>query len=204
MRTVLGEREELEIVGEASDLDDGLAQVARTRPHVVVIGIREHEQALLDMLPRIRAQYPPARMLVLSRIDDDPLVTAALRGGANGYLVKDVAVSQLVAAVHSVAGGHNLIEPHRAERLASRQPEPTTVPAAGPLASLTPQELKILALIGDGLTNRQIAERLFLVEKTVRNHVTRLLAKLGVQRRTQAALLAASLRHGRTAPGELH
>ena len=109
-------------------------------------------------------------------------------------------MTQLVAAVHSVAGGHNLIDSGRAKRLAAnRAPQPPTTHADDPLAVLTPQERKILDLIGQGMTNRQIAERLFLVEKTVRNHVTRMLAKLGVERRTQAALLAARLHHTRSA-----
>jgi two-component system response regulator DevR len=199
VRSALNERAELTVVGEAGDLDLGLELVARSRPHVVVVGIREHERSLLDKLPRLQAQYPPARTLVLSRTDDEQLVTAALRGGANGYLVKDIAVSQLVAAVHSVAGGHNLIESSRARHLAaSRLPDVTPHEVDDPLAVLTPQERKILALIGEGLTNRQIAERLFLVEKTVRNHVTRMLAKLGVERRTQAALIAARLHHTRS------
>ena len=200
VRSALSEREELTIVGETGDLDEGLELVARTRPHVAVVGIREHERGLLDKLPRLQAQHPPMRLLVLSRDDDDHLVDAALRGGATGYLAKDVAVSQLVSAGHSVAGGHNLIQSGRVMELAARTP-PAPRTADHPLALLTPQEEKSLALIGEGMTNRQIAERLFLVETTVRNHVTRLLAKLGVERRTQAALIAARLHHHRTSSG---
>ncbi len=140
-------------------------------------------------------------MLVLSRTDEDQLATAALRGGAKGYLVKDIAVSQLVSAIHSVAGGHNLLASRHAITMANRRPVKQAKDPADPLAVLTPQERKILSLIGEGLTNRQIAERLFLVEKTVRNHVTRMLAKLGVERRTQAALLAARLHHSRSSAG---
>ena len=195
VRSALSERAEIQVVGETGDLDEGLELVARSRPHVVVVGIREHEHGLLEMLPRLQAQYPPTRMLVLSRSDEDQVLSAAMRGGASGYLVKDVAVSQLVSAVHSIAGGHNLIESGPALRMATRTTQPSAPDANDPLAGLTPQERKILALIGEGLTNRQIAERLYLVEKTVRNHVTRLLAKLGVERRTQAALLAARLHH---------
>ena len=200
MRSALDDGNELTVVGEASDLDEGLGLVARSRPHVVVVGIREHERALLDKLPAIQAQHPPTKLLVLSRTDDEQVVTAALRAGANGCLVKDIAVSQLVAAVHSVAGGHHLLGSGRAKHLAaSRAPDGSAQSAEDPLAVLTPQERKILGLIGEGLTNRQIAERLFLVEKTVRNHVTRMLAKLGVERRTQAALLAARAHHTRSA-----
>ena len=101
--------------------------------------IREHERSLLDNLPRLRAQHPSAKTLVLSRTEDDQLVAAALRGGASGLLVKDIAVTQLVAAVHSVAGGHNLIDSSRAKRLAaSRAPQPPSLHADDPLAVLTP------------------------------------------------------------------
>src|SRR3954452_17104851 len=205
MRSALNDRTELTVVGEAGDLDEGLELVGRSQPHVVIVGIREHERELLEKLPRIQAQHPPTKMLVLSRTDDEQVVTAALRGGANGCLVKDIAVSQLVAAVHIVAGGHNLIGSGRAKHLsASRTPEGSRQPVDDPLAVLTPQERKILTLIGEGLTNRQIAERLFLVEKTVRNHVTRMLAKLGVERRTQAALLAARAHHTRSSGARHH
>jgi two-component system, NarL family, response regulator DevR len=194
VRSALSDRPELTVVGDAGALDEGIDLVAQARPHVVVIGIRPHEATVLEELPRIRAQYPPTEMLVLSRTDEDQLVNAALRGGAKGYLIKDIAISQLVSAVHSVASGHNLLASRRAMKLASLKPDRSGLDG-DPLAALTPQERKILALIGQGLTNRQIAERLFLVEKTVRNHVTRMLAKLGVERRTQAALLAARLHH---------
>jgi two-component system response regulator DevR len=203
VRSALSERAELTVVGESSDPDESIELVARTRPHVVVIGIREHEAPVLEKLPSIQAQYPPTEMLVLSRTDEEQLVDAALRGGAKGYLPKDIAVSQLVSAVHSVASGHNLLASRRAMRLASRRSD-TPAPEEDPLAVLTPQERKILNLIGEGLTNRQIAERLYLVEKTVRNHVTRMLAKLGVERRTQAALLSARLHHTRSVADPSH
>jgi two-component system, NarL family, response regulator DevR len=195
VRWALSERDELTIVGETGDLAEGIELVARTRPHVAVVGIRDHERGVLESLPRLRAQHPPMKMLVLSRTDEDQVVTAALRGGASGCLAKDIPPSQLVSAVHSVAGGHNLIASSRAMELADRSTQETEAVVDDPLARLTPQEQKILDLIGEGLTNRQIAERLFLVEKTVRNHVTRLLAKLGVERRTQAALIAARHHH---------
>jgi DNA-binding NarL/FixJ family response regulator len=135
------------------------------------------------------------RLLVLTRTDDDDALAAAMQVGANGYLSKDVPAHQLVTAVHSVAGGHDVIDPVRALRLMHRQRSGEDATSTDPLASLTTQERKILDLLAEGLTNRQIAERLFLVEKTVRNHVTRVLAKLGVERRTQAALMVARLGH---------
>jgi DNA-binding NarL/FixJ family response regulator len=170
VRSALSERAELDVVGETGDVDEGLALVARARPHVLVVGIREHELDLLEMLPRLQAQYPPTRMLVLSRSDEDQVLTAAMRGGASGYLVKDVAVSQLVSAVHSIAGGHNLIESGPARRMAERTTQASAPGADDPLAGLTPQERKILALIGEGLTNRQIAERLYEKKSAPAHH----------------------------------
>jgi two-component system, NarL family, response regulator DevR len=193
VRSVLDGRSQLAVVGEAAEFEPALELVSESRPHVVVVGIREHEQHLLDQLPRIRAQLPSTRVLVLTRpYDDPPLMAAALRAGASGALGKDVEADRLVDAVDSIARGHHLVRSDHALRMArrSREPDPT-VRESDVLATLTRQERRILALISQGLTNRQIGEELFLVEKTVRNHVTRLLAKLGVERRTQAALLAA-------------
>jgi two-component system response regulator DevR len=193
VRSVLDGRRELTVVGEAPELERTLELVGTSHPHVVVVGIREHERSLLDQIPRLRAAQPACRVLVLTRPYDDPqLMAAALRAGASGALGKDVEGDQLVDAVDSIARGHHLVRSDHALRLAGRSREAGAVPAeADVLARLTPQERKILALISQGMTNRQIGEELFLVEKTVRNHVTRLLAKLGVERRTQAALLAA-------------
>jgi two-component system, NarL family, response regulator DevR len=192
VRSVLDGRRDLSVVGEAHEFEQALDLVGSSHPHVVVVGIREHERGLLDQLPRLRTQHPASRVLVLTRPYDDPhLMAAALRAGASGALGKDVEGDRLVDAVDSIARGHHLVRSD-ALRLADRSREAEPTPAEGQvLARLTPQERKILALISQGMTNRQIGEELFLVEKTVRNHVTRLLAKLGVERRTQAALLAA-------------
>jgi two-component system response regulator DevR len=193
VRSALSTRDELTVVGEACDLDEGLDLVAQTRPDVVVVGIREHEVDVLDRLPLVRSRHPDTRFLVLSRSQEHDVLRAALRGGASGYLAKDIAADQLASAVKSIAGGHSLIGADRAMELATGTTGPAPTPPEGRLASLTPQEQRILSLIAEGLTNRQIGERLFLAEKTVRNHVTRLLAKLGVRRRTQAALIAADI-----------
>lgn len=193
VRSALSTREELTVVGEAGDLHEGLDLVAQARPDVVVVGIREHEIEVLDRLPLLRSRHPSTRLLVLSRSQEHQVLRAAIRGGASGYLGKDIAADRLASAVKSIAGGHSLIGADRAMELATRTTGPAPAPPDGRMASLTPQEQRILALIGEGLTNREIGERLFLAEKTVRNHVTRLLAKLGVSRRTQAALIAADL-----------
>jgi two-component system response regulator DevR len=194
VRSVLDERDEVEVVGESSSFPDGVEEIAAARPHVAVVGIRENELSELGRLRALQQAHPDVRVLVLTRTDNDDALAAAMRVGANGYLSKDVPAHQLVTAVHSIAGGHDVIDPVRAMRLMSRQRSGEGAEGSNdPLASLTSQERKILDLLAEGLTNRQIAERLFLVEKTVRNHVTRVLAKLGVERRTQAALMVARL-----------
>jgi two-component system response regulator DevR len=195
VRSVLDDRDEVEVVGESSSFADGVEEIAAAQPHVAVVGVRENELAELGRLRVLQEDHPEVRLLVLTRTDDDDALAAAMQVGANGYLSKDVPAHQLVTAVHSVAGGHDVIDPVRAMRLMHRQRSGEDATSADPLASLTTQERKILDLLAEGLTNRQIAERLFLVEKTVRNHVTRVLAKLGVERRTQAALMVARLGH---------
>jgi two-component system response regulator DevR len=193
VRSVLDDQPEVEVVGESSSFGDGIDAIAAASPDLAVVGIRESERAELARLRGLSQAIPGLRLLVLTRTDDDDVLAAAMEVGANGYLSKDVPADQLVTAVRSVANGHDVIDPTRAMRLMARQRNGEDTSAADPLARLTAQERRILDLLAEGLTNRQIAERLFLVEKTVRNHVTRVLAKLGVERRTQAALVAARL-----------
>lgn len=192
VRSVLDDQPEVEVVGESSSFAEGIDAIAATSPDLAVVGIRESERSELGRLRVLSQATPGLRLLVLTRTDDDDVMAAAMEVGANGYLSKDVPAHQLVTAVRSVASGHDVIDPARAMRLMARQ-RSAEGRSDDPLARLTSQERKILDLLAEGLTNRQIAERLFLVEKTVRNHVTRVLAKLGVERRTQAALFAARL-----------
>lgn len=194
VRSVLDDRSEVEVVGESGCFEDGLAEIVDTHPHVAVVGIREDERAHLARLKPLQESHPDIRLLVLARTDDDDALAAAMQVGANGYLSKDVPAEKLVTVLRSVADGHDVIDPERAMRLMVRQRHDRDTPA-DPLAALTSQERRILDLLAEGLTNRQIAEQLFLVEKTVRNHVTRVLAKLGVERRTQAALVVARMAH---------
>ncbi len=192
VRYVLDDHPDVEVVGESSSIAEGVREIALVDPDVAVVGIREKERDRLEALGPLRVSHPEVRLIVLTRTDDDETLSAAMRVGANGYLSKEVSAVQLVTAVQSVVRGHDVIDPERAKSLVRRHRVPEPVPS-DPLAHLTSQERKILALIAEGLSNRQIAERLFLVEKTVRNHVTRLFSKLGVERRTQAALVAARL-----------
>ena len=199
VRSVLDDQPELEVVGESGSFAEAVTAIAASAPDLAVVGIRESERSQLARLRTLSEAHPDLRLLVLTRTDDDDVLAAAMAVGANGYLSKDVPAHQLVTAVRSIASGHDVIDPARAMRLMARQRNGEEVPSADPLARLTSQERKILDLLAEGLTNRQIAERLFLVEKTVRNHVTRVLAKLGVERRTQAALVAARLANRQSA-----
>ena len=193
VRSVLDDRPEVDVVGESSSFGAGIDAITTVAPDVAVVGIRECERSELRRLHVLRQTSPGLRLLVLTRTDDDDTLAAAMEAGASGYLSKDVPAHQLVSAVQAVARGHSVIDPARAMSLMTRKRDGDADPPVDPLANLTAQERKILGLLAEGLTNRQIAERLFLVEKTVRNHVTRVLAKLGVESRTQAALVAARL-----------
>ena len=177
------------VVGEAGSVADALARVPAARPDVVVVDMRLPDGDGAQLCARLRARLPQLRCLVLTSYADGDAVEAALRAGASGYLLKQVRGSALVSAVRTVAAGGTLLPadgllppPRRGDGAADR------------LASLTEQERSVLRLIGEGLTNRQIGERMGLAEKTVKNYTSHLLAKLGLERRTQAAILATELR----------
>lgn len=188
VRSVLENHPEVEVVGESASFHDGLQEIVETGADVALVGIREGERDSLSDLQPLREVRPEVGVMVLTRVDDDEALMAAMQVGARAYMTKDLTVEELTTALEDVAKGRNLMDHRRAidavRDSSRRRDEPD------PFADLTRQERRILGLIAAGMTNRQIAERLFLVEKTVRNHVTRILAKLGVERRTQAALLA--------------
>jgi two-component system response regulator DevR len=149
----------------------------------------------------LRSQMPELACLMLTSFDDEEALLDAIMAGAAGYVLKQIKGSDLVSAVRTVASGQSMLDPATTARLMSRlRADPAEEPALAPeLASLSPRERDILALIGDGLTNREIGKKLYLSEKTVKNHISRLLAKLGVQRRVQAAVLASHLENPETA-----
>ncbi len=188
--TVLDARDGLEVVGVAAALAEAGDLLEARRPDVLVVGIRggEHEKLrTVRDLPLV----DDLAVVVLTRVDSDDALLAAMRIGARAFLTKDVSTDRLVEGVRAAARGESTIDQTRAVALVRERA--VRADQVDPLAGLTPQERKILTLLAEGMTNRQIAAELFLVEKTVRNHVTRVLAKLGVERRTQAALLAARL-----------
>jgi two-component system response regulator DevR len=180
------EREaDLEVVGEAGTVRDAVARVAATRPDVVVLDVRLPDGSGVDACRRIRSRHPDMPCLMLTAFDDDSALEAAVLAGAQGWLLKDIRGAGLVDAIRRVAAGGQLMDREVVRRARSRILVPE-VPDDAP--RLTLREGQILALITEGLTNRQIGERLGLAEKTVKNYVSGLLEKIGVERRTQAAV----------------
>ena len=180
------------VVGEAGTAAEALRRIPAVRPDVAVLDARLPDGSGIDVCRDIRSAHPEVRCLILTSYDDNDAIFAAVMAGASGYLLKQIRGTSLVEAVRQVAAGKSLLDPTVTERLLARLRE--GAPRDDRLASLTEREREILSLIADGLTNRQIGERLFLAEKTVKNYVSGVLAKLGMQRRTQAAVYGAEIR----------
>ena len=183
---------DITVVGEASTASQALARIPALRPQVAVLDARLPDGSGIDVCRDIRSAHPEIRCLILTSYDDNDAVFAAVMAGAAGYLLKEVRGSSLVDAIRQVAAGHTLLDPAVTGQLLARLREGE--PKDERLASLTEREREILGLITDGLTNRQIGERLFLAEKTIKNYVSAVLAKLGMERRTQAAVYGAEIR----------
>jgi two-component system, NarL family, response regulator DevR len=182
----------LTVVGEASTAAEALARIPASRPDVAVLDARLPDGSGIDVCRDIRSSMPEVRCLILTSYDDNDAVFAAVMAGAAGYLLKEIRGSNLVDAIRQVAAGKSLLDPAVTGRLLTRLRDGE--PKDERLASLTAREREILALITEGMTNKQIGERLFLAEKTVKNYVSGLLAKLGMERRTQAAVYGAEVR----------
>jgi DNA-binding NarL/FixJ family response regulator len=179
----------LTVVGEAGTAASALARIPALRPDVAVLDVRLPDGNGVEVCREIRSRMPQVACLMLTSFGDGQALFDAIMAGASGYVLKQIRGTDLVGAVRTVAAGKSLLDPDAASRLMARLRD-----AAGrrdPLAGLTGQERRILELIGEGLTNRQIGERMFLAEKTVKNYVSGLFAKLGMERRAQAAAYAA-------------
>ncbi len=191
LRTLLSTRPDLEIVGEASDGEEAVALVETLRPAVVLMDLRMPRLDGIQATARIRERWPSVAILVLTTFDDDANLFGALRAGADGYLLKDVALETLVAAIHAAARGESFLQTTVTGRVVAAFTR--LMEAGGPKAEalvvpLSRREREILALLGDGASNKEIADRLSLAEGTVKNHVTNILTKLDVRDRTQAAI----------------
>ncbi|HEY7488421.1 MAG TPA: response regulator transcription factor [Streptosporangiaceae bacterium] len=190
--SMLEVEEDIEVVGEAGTADQALARIPAARPHVAVLDVRLPDGDGVSVCREIRSRMPEVACLMLTSFADEEALFDAVMAGAAGYVLKEIHTSDLVGAVRTVSSGKSLLDPRSTAQMLERLRR--NVNRKDPLADLSDQERKILELIGDGLTNRQIGERLFIAEKTVKNYVSSLFAKLGMQRRTQAAALAARLR----------
>ena len=180
---------DIEVVGESGLAQEAARRIPALRPHVAVLDARLPDGSGIDVCRDIRSADPDIRALILTSYQDDEALFSAIMAGASGYVLKQIKGTDLVDAVRRVAAGQSLLDPVVTQQVLERirnggHDEPEE------LATLTPQERRILELIAEGLTNRQIGEQLFLAEKTIKNYVSSLLAKLGLERRTQAAILA--------------
>jgi DNA-binding NarL/FixJ family response regulator len=191
VRELLEVEEDFEVVGEAGTAEDALARIAASVPDVAIIDMRLPDGNGVEVCREVRSRNPEIQCVVLTSFADDEALFDSIMAGAAGYLLKQIKGNDLVDAVRRVAAGQSLLDPNVTARVLERL---RTGPVQDErLSRLTDQERKILDLIAEGLTNRQIGERMFLAEKTVKNYVSNLLAKLGMERRTEAAVFATRL-----------
>jgi DNA-binding NarL/FixJ family response regulator len=191
VRDVLEAEPDITVVGEAGTAASALARIPALSPDVAVLDVRLPDGDGVSVCRDIRSALPQIACLMLTSFSGDDALFDAIMAGAAGYVMKQIRGSDLVGAIRTVAAGGSLLDASAASRVMARMRDKAA--SADPLAGLSPQERTVLELIGEGLTNRQIGERMFLAEKTVKNYVSSLFAKLGMERRTQAAAYAAKV-----------
>ncbi len=195
VRDLLWSHDDMTVVGEASTAEEALRQIPQMKPDVAVLDVRLRDDPSamtgIEVCREIRSAHPSVACIMLTSYADDEALLTSIMAGAAGYVLKQIHGTDLVNAVRRVAAGESLLDPATAARVMERLRSPSKTD--DPLAALTPQERRILDLIAEGRTNRQIGEAMFLAEKTVKNYVSNLLVKLGMERRTQAAAFAARL-----------
>lgn len=196
---LLGADPELDVVGEAGSVAEAMARIPAARPDVAVLDVRLPDGNGIELCRDLLSRMPDLRCLILTSYTSDEAMLDAILAGASGYVVKDIKGMELAHAVKEVGAGRSLLDNRAAAALMAKLRG--TTEKYDPLSGLTDQERTLLGLLSEGLTNKQIADRMFLAEKTVKNYVSRLLAKLGMERRTQAAVFAAELKRSRP-PGD--
>ncbi len=179
---------DIEVVGESGTAEDAVEAISRIRPDVAVLDGRLPDGSGIDVCREVRSRHPEIATLILTSFDDDEALFAAIMAGASGYVLKQVRGNELITTLRRVAAGQSTLDPAVTSAVLERLR--TGAQRSSAMEQLTAQEQRILALIGEGMTNRQIAATVFLAEKTVKNYVSSLLAKLGLSSRTQAAIYA--------------
>jgi DNA-binding NarL/FixJ family response regulator len=197
LKGLLDAEADIDVVGEAGTSESAIDRMKALQPDVALLDVRLPDGDGVSLCRDIRSVLPGTACLMLTAYSDDKALMGAIMAGAAGYVMKQTSGSELVGAVRTVAAGQSTLDAHTAQRVMERLRERTSGP--DPVSALSRQEKRVLDLISEGLTNRQIAERMFLSEKTVKNYVSSLLGKLGMQRRAQAAAFAARMA---AAPGE--
>ncbi len=189
---LIGLQSDLEVVGEAGTAAEAITRITASQPDVAVFDVRLPDGNGVEVCREVRSLFPNIHVLMLTSYSDDEALFNAIMAGASGYVLKEVQGTDLIAAIRQVAAGNSLLDPKVTERVLERLRNRKTENSE--LSGLTEQEKTILTLIGEGMTNRQIGEKMYLAEKTIKNYVSSLLAKLGMERRTQAAAYIARIR----------
>ncbi|AMU66320.1 response regulator [Mycobacteroides abscessus] len=182
--------EDLSVVGQASTVAEAMARIPAAKPDIAVLDMRLPDGNGIELCRDLRSQFPDLNCLMLTSFTDEQAMLDAIMAGAGGYVIKDIKGMELVSAIRIVGTGQSLLDTRAAAAVMRRLRSQTE---SSSLTDLTAQETTLLELIGEGLTNRQIAARMFLAEKTIKNYVSRLLAKLGMERRTQIAVYATKI-----------
>ncbi|MEV7865473.1 response regulator transcription factor [Streptomyces sp. NPDC088124] len=190
---LLSVEDDIEVVGEAGTAADAMARIPATRPDVAVLDVRLPDGSGVEVCREIRSRDESVKCLMLTSFADDEALFDAIMAGASGYVLKAIRGNELLTAVRDVAAGRSLLDPVATARVLERLRTGNSAKADDKMAGLTDQERRILDLIGEGMTNRAIGERLHLAEKTIKNYVSSLLSKLGMERRSQAAAYVARL-----------
>jgi two-component system response regulator DevR len=190
VRELLESAGDITVLGEAGSVKEALSLVPQELPDVLVLDVRLPDGTGIEVCRQIRSDHPEVRCLMLTAFEEDEALINAVLAGADGFVLKQIQGNELIEAIRAIAGGRTLLDPANLEAARGRL-RGESADSAARLQYLTPQELRILECLADGLTNRQIAEQMFLAEKTVKNYVSSLLSKMGVSRRTEAAVFAA-------------
>jgi two-component system, NarL family, response regulator DevR len=194
--------EDIEIVGQAATAQEALTRISLTKPDVAILDVRLGESSGIEVCREVRSLHPEIVCLMLTSVADDEALYASVMAGAAGHVLKEIRSRDLIEDVKRVAGGASLMDPRAVARVVDRIANPPK--SSSGLSTLSPQERRLLDFIGEGLTNRQIAESMFLSEKTVKNYMTGLLSKLNMSNRAEAAIFATKLNRDAAGPGVDH